>query len=69
MRLIEGWWTFLRYAWSVRLVLLAGLLAGLELILPVFIDDMPRGWFVGLAIALNLVTPIVQVIAQKRIDG
>ncbi|WP_271896340.1 hypothetical protein [Candidatus Phyllobacterium onerii] len=34
MKLVPNWRAVLRYAWSVRLMLLAGLLSGIEAVLP-----------------------------------
>jgi hypothetical protein len=33
-KLKPNWWEVLRYAWSVRLIVLAGLLQGLEVAIP-----------------------------------
>lgn len=40
-RLLPDWKDILRRAWSVRLMLLAGLLSGLEAILPIIMDSVP----------------------------
>jgi hypothetical protein len=34
LTLVANWRRVLRYAWSIRLMLFAGLLSGLELVLP-----------------------------------
>lgn len=39
--LIPDWKRVLRRAWSIRLMLLAGLLSGLEAILPIVMDAVP----------------------------
>ena len=47
MRLVAEWWRVLRYAWSIRLLVLAGLLSGAEIALPLIQDllPIPRGVF------------------------
>ncbi len=39
--LLPDWKRVLRRAWSIRLMLLAGLLSGLEAILPIVMDIVP----------------------------
>lgn len=44
----SDWKRFMRYAWSLRLSAIAGLLSGVSAILPLFVDSIPRGVFAGL---------------------
>ena len=41
MRLINEWRAVLRRAWSIRLMLLAGLLSGIEVVLPLLDGVLP----------------------------
>ncbi len=65
MQLYDNWRQILTKAWSIRLMILAGILSGIEVALPYFEDVIPRGIFPalsGLAVAAALVARLV---AQK----
>lgn len=47
-KLASDWRCILKRAWSLRLGALALVLSGLEMVLPLFIDDIPRWVFAGL---------------------
>lgn len=49
MKLIADWKRVVRKAWSIRLLLLAGVLSAFEVALPFFGDGMPRGTFAALS--------------------
>ena len=66
MRLIEGWKHVLKHAWSIRLVLLAALLSGLEVILPMFSDVIPRNVFALLSLLVTVAAFIARITAQPR---
>lgn len=66
-KLIPDWKRVLRRAWSIRLMLLAGLLSGLEAILPIVMDAMPwprsvASTVISLVVGLAFVT---RLMAQK----
>lgn len=65
MRLKEDWRIVLRKAWSIRLMLLAGLLSGVEVVLPLFADLLPRGMFAGLSGASVAAAFVARLVAQK----
>lgn len=52
-QLLPDWQRVLRRAWSIKLMLLAGLLSGLEAILPIIMDAVlwPR-WLASLVISM-----------------
>lgn len=50
MRLKPNWQAIFRKAWSIRLAALAGLFSGAEVILPLFVDSMPRSVFALLSL-------------------
>ena len=67
LELIDDWKTVLDHAWSIIFQALAGVCGVLELLLPLFVQDMPRGWFAA-ASALNAVLGIgARVMAQKEV--
>lgn len=49
MKPVHNWRAVLRKAWSVRLMILAALLSGGEVVLPFFQDWIPAGVFAGLS--------------------
>ena len=69
MRLHSDWKRILKRAASVRLALLAGLLSGLEAVLPLFTDAMPRGVFAGLSVALSMAVLPARIIAQRNLTN
>lgn len=66
MNLIEDWRKTLRKAWSVRLIALAGLLSGCEVILPMYSDVIPRGVFAVLTILVAVGAMVARVVVQKK---
>lgn len=71
MRLGAEWWRVLRYAWSIRLLVLAGLLSGAEIALPLIQDllPIPRGVFAGLSAAATAGAFVARLVAQQSISG
>lgn len=67
MRLIDNWREVLRRAWSIRLILLAALLSGLEVMLPILdgFINFPRGWFAAASGFITMAALIARVIAQR----
>ncbi len=71
MRLVAEWWRVLRYAWSIRLLVLAGILSGAEIALPLIQDllPIPRGIFAGLSFAATAGAFVARLVAQQSISG
>lgn len=67
MKLYDNWKDILRRAWSIRLMLLAGLLSGCEVILPLFIDAMPRNVFAILSMMAVSGAFVARLVAQKDV--
>ena len=68
MHLIHNWRDTLKRAWSVRLMILAGILTAIEVVLPLFFDAIPRNVF---AVAIGITTAaalVARLIAQKDLD-
>lgn len=71
MSLVSNWRRVLRHAWSVRLIILAGVLSGAEIALPLVRDlvDVPRGLFAGLSFAATAGAFIARLVAQQSVSG
>lgn len=65
MSLLPDWRRVVRKAWSMRLMLLAGILTGCETILPLYADSLPRGLFAGVSMAVIVLAMLARVVAQK----
>lgn len=68
MKLDSQWRRILKKAWSIRLMLLAGLLSGVEAILPLFSEAIPRGIFSVASILVISGAFIARLVAQKEVD-
>lgn len=66
MRLSQDWKKIVRRAWSIRLMILAGLLSGAELILPLFADSIPRGAFAVLTMLAVSGAFVARLVAQQE---
>ena len=64
--LLPDWPRILQKAWSIRLTLLAGLFSAAEVILPLFIDVLPRHLFVVLAFAAIVGAAVARLVAQPE---
>lgn len=67
MQLYDNWKAILKQAWSIRFIVLAGVLSGIEVILPFFADSMPRGIFSLLSFFAVAAAFISRIVAQKNI--
>jgi hypothetical protein len=67
MRLYHNWRTILRRAWSVRLILLAGVLSLADMMLAFFTEGT-RDWRLAAAAAVVSVAALVaRLVAQKDV--
>lgn len=71
MTRVHNWREVLRYAWSIKLTLLASALGAIEFVLPMFFDSPPfaRGAFAALAAAVSLGAAVARVFAQPELSG
>ena len=69
MRLDAEWRRIVKKAWSFRLVLLAAVLSGLEIVLPYMVDKFPNGVFITLSFVVTVAALIARVIAQPKMDN
>lgn len=65
MRMRSDWKAIVKKAWSIRLMLLAGLLSAVEVVLPFFSDAMPRGVFAALSGLSVGGAFVARLVAQK----
>jgi len=68
MNLHDNWQHLLRKSWSVRWAVVAGLLSGCEVILPLFVDTLPRNVFAGLSMVAAMGGVWARLLVQPR-DG
>lgn len=65
MQLVTDWKLILKRAWSIRFIVLAGVLSGVEAVLPYFSDAIPRGTFSTLTLVVTSFALIARVTSQK----
>jgi hypothetical protein len=66
MELLPEWKRIARRAWSFRLAIVAALLSGVEVALPLFVDELPRNLFASLAFVAAVGSAWARVVAQSR---
>lgn len=69
MKLTPKWRVVLKRAWSIRLMVIAGLLSGVEIALPLLDGflDVPRGLFAALSGVVTAAAFVARLIAQEGI--
>lgn len=69
MHLVANWRRVLRHAWSVRLIVLAGLLSGAEIALPLLDGVFPldRGVFASLSFLATAGAFVARLVAQSTV--
>ena len=65
MGLHPDWKKILKRAWSVRLIVLAAVLSGVEVVLPFLGDFIPQGTFAALSFLTVAGAFIARILAQK----
>lgn len=66
--LAPNWKRILKKAWSIRLMVLAGLLSGCEVILPLFVDTLPRNVFAILSMLAAIGAGVARVMSQPKME-
>lgn len=69
MNLDPKWRDILRQAWSVRLMLLAGVLSAAEAVVPFFSDVIDRRVFALLLAGITFGALVARIVAQRGLDG
>ena len=67
MKLYDNWRQILRKSWSLRFIILAGILSGCEVALPLIGDHFEQGTFAALSFAFVCAAFIARLVAQKDI--
>ena len=67
MQLYPNWKEIAKRSWSLRFIILAGVLSGLEVILPFFSDEIPRNTFAALSFVAVSAAFVARLVAQKGI--
>ena len=65
LALYDNWKDIVKKAWSIRLIILAGLLSGCEVILPFFSDSIPDKLFAALSFVFVAAAFVARIVAQK----
>lgn len=68
MKLYSNWKDIIKKAWSIKFIILAGLLSATEVILPLFFDYFDRGTFAILSFIAVSGAFISRLIAQKDVE-
>ena len=68
LHLVENWLTVLKKAWSMRLMVLAAILSGVEVVLPFFSEALPRGLFAVLSFLAVAGAFVARILAQKGLS-
>ena len=69
MKLHTDWKNILRRAWSFRLAVLAAIFSGAEVVLPLFVDALPRNLFASLSFVTVVSAAIARVVAQPEMHA
>lgn len=67
MKLYDNWLEIMRRSWSLRLIIVAGILSGCEIALPLIGDQFQPGVFAGLSFAFTTAAFVARLVAQKGI--
>ena len=68
MLLVPNWKAVVRKAWSVRLIVLAGVLSGVEAAMPFVTDTMPRGAFAVASLLVTGAAFVARIMAQRGLE-
>ena len=65
MKLYDNWQEILKKAWSIRFMILAGIFSGIEVILPLFHDSIPKNIFAALSFIFVALAFVSRLVAQR----
>ena len=68
MELLPDWKRIARRAWSIRLSIIAAMLSGAEVVLPLFIDVLPRNLFASLSFVAVVGAAVARVVSQPGVN-
>lgn len=69
MKLLDNWKLVVKRAWSIRLIVFAAILSGVEIALPVIdqLVEIPRGWFAAGSFIVTVAAFIARLVAQSNL--
>ena len=67
MKFYDNWKEILRRSWSLRFIILAGILSGIEVILPFFSEYIPRNVFAVLSFVAVAAAFVARLVVQRGI--
>lgn len=67
MKFIADWKHKAMKLWSIRLGLVAALLSGVEVILPLFVDAIPRGAFAIASFVTTAAAMVARLVSQPAL--
>lgn len=67
MKLKPNWKEVIQKAWSVRFMVIAGILSGCEVALPLIGDAIPRNIFAALSFIFVSAAFVARLVAQKDV--
>lgn len=67
MKLYDNWKEILRKAWSIRFMVLAAVLSGIEVILPFFNESIPKNIFAALSFVCVSAAFVARLVAQRDV--
>ena len=67
MKLYDNWKEILRKAWSIRFMVIAGILSGIEVILPLFHDSIPKNIFAALSLVFVTAAFVARLVSQRDV--
>ena len=67
VRLYDNWKEIIRKAWSIRFIVMAGILSGCEVILPLYHEDIPKNLFASLCLFFVTAAFIARIVAQRDV--
>lgn len=65
MKLYDNWRELVRRTWSIRFMVIAGLLSGCEVALPFFSEDIPRNLFAALSLFFTAAALVARLVVQR----
>lgn len=68
MKLYTNWKEIVKKAWSIKFIILAGILSGVEVILPFFAESIPRGTFATLTLLSVSGAFISRIVVQRDLN-
>lgn len=66
--MVPHWQRVLRKAWSIRLMALAGILSGIEVVLPLMAHRFPQGVFAVLSFLAVAAAFVARLVAQGALQ-